>query len=224
MSVAKILFRSVIVNMISAVSMYNYQVQNRGAQFKVCPCSMSFTAKNPINNIVMKKAYMRHYDFFEGSSKIGSIVIDDAPKDFARLESVPQDWFIVGGNPNERGLYPVKPNVFLSDFVIEDRIGLTGDYQKRKSGKKYGVMCFQKILEWAQENGFGHRISLCPGKTHSDINPAPFYAKIGFDVAPEIEKILSVKPDAPKINGRYLSRGQEVFLVEPEVLKAYPLE
>ena len=84
-------------------------------------------------------------------------------------------------------------------------------------------MCMQKILEWAQENGFGHRISLCPGITHSDIHPAPFYAKIGFDVAPEVKRLLEVKVDVKKINGRYLSRGQEVFLVEPEVLRNYPL-
>ena len=85
-------------------------------------------------------------------------------------------------------------------------------------------MCMQRILEWAQEHGFGHRISLCPGKTHSDINPAPFYAKIGFDVAPEIADIMSTISCAKQIDGRYISRGQEVFLVEPEVLKSYPLE
>ena len=210
--------------MISAVSIFNYQGQNRVTQPKARSCNASFTGKNPINNVVMKKTYMRHYDFFDGNTKIGSIVIDDTPKDFARLESVPQDWFVVGGKPNERGFYPIKPNIFLSDLIIEDRMGLTGEYPHRKSGKKYGVMCMQKILDWAQENGFGHRISLCPGKTHSDIHPAPFYAKIGFDVAPEVKKILGVKPDAPKINGRHLSRGQEVFLVEPNVLKNYPLE
>ncbi len=209
--------------MISAVSIFNYQGQNRVTQPKARSCNASFTGKNPINNVVMKKTYMRHYDFFDGNTKIGSIVIDDAPKGAARLESIPQDWFVMGGKPDERGLYPIKPNVFLSDFVIEDRIGLSGDYQKRKSGKKYGVMCMQKILEWAQENGFGHRISLCPGITHSDIHPAPFYAKIGFDVAPEVKRLLEVKVDVKKINGRYLSRGQEVFLVEPEVLRNYPL-
>ena len=212
------------MNMISAVSMYNYQVQNRGAQFKARSCPVSFTAKSSINNIVMKKAYMRHYDFFEGNTKIGSVVLDSSDKDCAMLGNAPADWFVKDSKPNERGLFPLKPNLYVSDFVMEDKIGLTGDYQRRKSGKKYGVMCMQKILEWAQENGFGNRITLCPGKTHSDINPAPFYAKIGFDVSPYVASLLKSKDNAQMVAGRYVSRGQDVFLVEPEVLKSYPLE
>ena len=224
MSVAKILFRSVIVNMISAVSMYNYQPKSRFVHVKPRVSDVNFIGRKAINNIIMKQDYKNHFSFFDGDIEVGYASFCESDKVSALKGFAPSDWFVEGGVSDIRGNYPLKPSVYVTEFVMDDKIGLTGDYQKRKSGKKYGVMCFQKILEWAQENGFGHRISLCPGKTHSDINPAPFYAKIGFDVAPEIEKILSVKPDAPKINGRYLSRGQEVFLVEPEVLKAYPLE
>lgn len=45
-------------------------------------------------------------------------------------------------------------------------------------------MCMQKILEYAEKNGYGTRISLGPAKYDSNINPGKFYAKIGFEPSP----------------------------------------
>lgn len=42
----------------------------------------------------------------------------------------------------------------------------------------------QKILEYAEKNGYGTRISLGPAKYDSNINPGKFYAKIGFEPDP----------------------------------------
>ena len=224
MSIAKILFRGVIVNMISAVSMYNYQPKSRFVHVKPRVSDVNFTGRKAINNIIMKQDYKNHFSFFDGDIEVGYASFCESDKVSALKGFAPRDWFVEGGVSDIRGNYPLKPSVYVTEFVMDDKIGLTGYYQVRASKKKYGVMCMQKILEWAQEHGFEHRISLCPGKTHSDINPAPFYAKIGFDVSPEIADIMSTISCAKQIDGRYISRGQEVFLVEPEVLKSYPLE
>lgn len=42
----------------------------------------------------------------------------------------------------------------------------------------------QKILEYAEKNGYGTRISLGPAKYDSNIHPGKFYAKIGFEPSP----------------------------------------
>ena len=98
-------------------------------------------------------------------------------------------------------------------------------------------MCLQKILQWAREHGYDSRLSLVPGKTHSDIAPHKFYAKIGFEMAPnDIERVERIeakyeKEPCPfvrckneKVDGRWVSRGAEVFLTHPEVLENYPLD
>ena len=54
MSIAKILFRGVIVNMISAVSMYNYQPKSRFVHVKPRVSDVNFTGRKAINNIIMK--------------------------------------------------------------------------------------------------------------------------------------------------------------------------
>ena len=215
--------------MISRVSLSNYQYPSYSIQAKPKPvnslASVSFLGRNVIkNNIIMKPDGLSHFTFFDGEQKIGYAIFGKSDKDSAKIVSVPDDWFVKGGKPDERGNYPLKPNVYISEFVMDDKVGSTGEYKPRLSKKKYGVMCMQKILDWAEEHGFAHRISLTPGKTHSDVNPAIFYAKIGFDVSPEIAGLLKAMERFPQIDGRYISKGQEVFLVEPDVLKNYPLD
>lgn len=184
---------------------------------------VSFSGRKAINNIIMTQDFRHHFSFFDDGVQIGYAKFDRSDKVASLKGLVPDDWFVEGGIPDARGNYPLKPSVFINELVMDDKVGLTGEYSVRANQKKYGVMCMQRILEWAEEHGFGHRISLCPGKTHSDINPAPFYAKIGFDVAPEISEMLGRVSSAKQIDGRYVSRGQEVFLTNPDVLKKYSL-
>ena len=124
------------------------------------------------------------------------------------------------------------------------------EYKQRASGKKYGVMCMQKILEYAEKNGYGTRIYLGPAKHGSNIHPGKFYAKIGFEPGPsdiewaqkcnkrikyaeehpelpeEIRKSLLDTPYHEHIDGRFVateSFAGTVYLTHPEVLRNYPL-
>lgn len=83
-------------------------------------------------------------------------------------------------------------------------------------------MCIQKITEWARNTGFGERVSLSPGKNYSDIAPNRLYAKLGFEMAPAIIKMVEkVKYKYEQIDGRWVSKGQEVFLTNPDVLNIH---
>ena len=97
-------------------------------------------------------------------------------------------------------------------------------------------MSLQKILEWAKNHGYGTRLSLAPGKTHSDIEPNKFYTKVGFEMSPNDIKMIEAleskyekeacyfnRRKNEKIDGRWVSRGQTLFLTHPEILENYPL-
>lgn len=190
------------------------------------------------NNIVMKQDVGKcHYSFFEGDKNIGYAVFEESFITKAREGDKPLDWYISCDRKTNDDSYNLKPSIYVDEFVIEDRIGLTGDYSQRKSGKKYGTMCLQKILEWAKEHGYGSRISLTPGKTHSDIAPHKFYAKIGFEMSPNdiknvekweekysTEPIYYKRKRYEKVDDRWVSRGQELYLTHPEILENYPLD
>lgn len=190
------------------------------------------------NNIVMKQDIGKcHYSFFEGDKNIGYAVFAEALSKEAKTGDRPQDWYVANSQENIEGKKELKPNLYIDEIVIDDRVGLTGEYAQRKNGKKYGTMCLQKILEWAKIHGFGSRISLVPGKTHSDIAPHKFYAKIGFEMSPtdikNVEKWEEKYSTGPiyfnrkryeKIDDRWVSRGQEIYLTHPEILENYPLD
>lgn len=188
------------------------------------------------NNIIMKEDKEKLcYTFYDGDVNIGHAFFADAFIEKATPGSAPEDWFIKSLKSNDAEKRYLKPYLFVDELVIEDRVRLKGEYTQRKSGKKYGTMCLQKILQWAKEHGYGSRISLIPAKTHSDIAPNKFYAKIGFEMSPrnisrfdEIEKKKKEASPAvacklEKIDGRWVSRGQELFLTHPEILENYPL-
>lgn len=180
----------------------------------------------PKNNIVMVQDLGKmHYSFYDDGKYIGYAFFGESDITLAKEGMVPKDWFISTTDVDINGNYPVKPSIYINELVIDDRVGLSGDYQQRKSGKKYGTMCFQKILEWAENHGFGSRISLSPGKNNSDIAPNRLYAKLGFEMAPAIIKMIEeVKYKYEQIDGRWVSKGQEVFLTNPDVLINYPLK
>ena len=116
------------------------------------------------NNIVMKQDMGKcHYSFFDGDKNIGYAVFEESFITKAREGDKPFDWYISGDRKTADDSYNLRPGIYIDELVIEDRVGLTGDYSQRKSGKKYGTMCLQKILKWAKEHGYGSRISLTPG-------------------------------------------------------------
>lgn len=191
-----------------------------------------------INNVVMKKDdNYCHYSFYDNGRKIGYAIFDKSDIEKTCKGLVPEDWFVEGAEPIEGQLYPLKPHIYINELVMYDRVGLEGEYSQRLTGKKYGTMCLQKILEWSERYGFGSRISLTPGKTHSDIEPNKFYAKVGFEMSPtdikNVEKLEARYSSEPslynrskyeKINGRWVAKAQVLFLTHPEVLREYHLK
>lgn len=196
----------------------------------------SFSRK-AVNNIKMvADDKFLHYTFYEDGNEIGYAVFDDSRVSATCRGLVPDDWFVENEVAVDGEMLPLQPFLYINELVINDRVGLEGEYSQRKSGKKYGTMCFQKILEWAENHGFGTRLSLTPGKTYSDIEPNKFYTKIGFEMAPASVKLVEELEEKygressfyprkryEKIDGRWVAKTQTLFLTHPEILKNYKL-
>ena len=78
-------------------------------------------------------------------------------------------------------------------------------------------MCMQRILEYAEQNGYGSRISLDAEKWGSNIHPGKFYAKIGFGPGPNgVER-------ATKTNERYY-KGIKYVKEHPDLPEEIKME
>lgn len=138
----------------------------------------------PLNTITMKQLPYGKFEFYDGEKFIGGTQMGRALYKSAPLGDLPESWYIPNGVPNEANMLPINPILYITEFVIKDKEGLFKEYQKRIEGKKYGVMCMQKILEYAEQNGYGTRVSLTPSRHYSNIHPGRFYAQIGFEPGP----------------------------------------
>lgn len=203
------------------------------------------------NTIRMERVSSYEHHFFEGEKYIGKAKISPPVEQTAIIGELPESWYIPNGVPNNINRLPTYPRLRVDEFVISDKTGLFDEYQQRSSGKKYGAMCMQRILEYAEQNGYGTRIYLSPAKHYSNIHPGKFYAKIGFEPGPqkiefaqkenerciqylkkhqnlpeEIKKDYLDRTFYEQIDGRFISTeefGGELYLTHPEVLRNYPL-
>ena len=205
-------------------------------KIKFIPAADSFSRKVANNIKMVSVDKFLHYTFYENGNEIGYAIFDDSCVSATCKGLVPDDWFVENEVAVDGEMFPLQPYLYINELVINDRVGLEGEYSQRKSGKKYGTMCFQKILEWAEKHGFGTRLSLTPGKTYSDIEPNKFYTKIGFEMAPASVKLIeeqeerygrepsfSLRKRYEKIDGRWVAKTQTLFLTHPEILKNYKL-
>ena len=97
--------------------------------------------------------------------------------------------------------------------MMSDKLGMEA-YAQRASGKKYGTMCMQRALEHAEKLGLGSRIELDAAIHGSAVNPAKFYAKIGFNSSPG--KVANIN----KRNAKCYERIEKIKKSEyPEEIK-----
>lgn len=104
---------------------------------------------------------------------------------------VPDEWFVDSASLPKIDLtdcdaltfHETKPFMHIEEFMMRDKLGMEA-YAQRASGKKYGTMCMQRVLEHAEKLGLGSRIELDAAIHGSAVNPAKFYAKIGFNSPP----------------------------------------
>lgn len=168
-------------------------------------------ALNSKNTVYLKSVGRKFgydaFSFYDGKQKIGSALISKGFSYRAKGE-VPDNWFIEGGVPNEYGFYPLKPNIKVEELLMTDKIGMV-KYEHRSSGKKYGTMCMQRILEWAEQNGFGSRITLQPAKHGSSVEPGEFYAKIGFNVSPKRVTEIETQIAKGKRTLEYINKNRD---------------
>ena len=170
------------------------------------------------NTIKMEPATDGKFLFYDGDSCIGKVLMGGSLRRTALPGELPSSWYVPNGTLCENNQLPAYPILHIDEIIIKDKKGFFEHYQKRADGKKYGTMCMQKILEYAEKNGYGSRISLDAEKWGSNIHPGKFYAKIGFEPGPSNIKYLE------KINERYY-KGQEYAKKYPnlpeEVLSDY---
>lgn len=190
--------------------------------------NLTILTKNTLTMKPSASPMHKAFCFYDGEKYIGSAKLSFITE--AIKNAYPKDWYKPG--QGEEFILKTKPICYVNELMVHDKLGMS-EYTKRKSGKKYGTMCMQKILEWAKENGCDTRIALQPAKHGSDVSPSMFYAKIGFDLPPaakktreELEEILNSSPrrrmSLQKVSGRHLAlSGDVVVLSEPDVLRNY---
>ena len=175
---------------------------------------------NVKNTISMKEVSDGKFLFYDGEEYIGRALMGGKLSNTAIPGELPKSWYIPGGVIDETNKLPTYPILHIDEIVIKDQKGLFEQYQKRANGKKYGTMCMQRILEYAEQNGYGSRISLDAEKWGSNIHPGKFYAKIGFEPGPKGIEC------ANEINRRYYRGLEEVkkFPNMPEAARRECLE
>lgn len=167
-------------------------------------------SKNLKNTVKMEPRADGKFLFYDGDKCIGKVVMGDNLRRTAMPGELPQSWYVPNGTLCENNQLPTYPILHIDEIIMKDKTGIFEHYQKRAGGKKYGTMCMQKILEYAEKNGYGARISLDADKWGSNIHPGKFYAKIGFEPGPSDIKRLE------KINERYY-KGQECAKKYPDL-------
>ena len=156
---------------------------------------VQINSKNTIKLIEESKGKLLFYD---GEKCIGKAIVSE-PCSFSSPKGLlPDSWYIPNAIADETNRLAAYPRLYIDEIIIGDKKGFFSQYQKRTNGKKYGTMCMQKILDYAEKKGYGTRIYLGPAKHGSNIHPGKFYAKIGFEPGPETIKY------AEKANERYL--------------------
>ena len=119
---------------------------------------------------------------------------------------VPDEWFVDSASLpkidltdySAKTFHETKPFMHIEEFMMSDKLGMDA-YVQRASGKKYGTMCMQRVLEHAEKLGLGSRIELDAAIHGSAVNPAKFYAKIGFNSVPSAiakdERYFKIRKD-----------------------------
>lgn len=128
--------------------------------------------------------------FYDGEQQVGYATYSIEQGRRLRGE-IPDEWFVDAASLPKIDLtdcsaltfHKSKPYMHIEEFMMNDKLGMEA-YAKRASGKKYGTMCMQKVLEHAEKLGLGSRIELDAAVHGSAVNPAKFYAKIGFNSTP----------------------------------------
>ena len=146
---------------------------------------------NPKNTVEMvfrgERGGMQCFTFIDNGVHIGSAKLSTGVTR-ALSDMYPVEWYknVEKAAAHRKGKdliwLEAKPTLYINEIMMYDCInGLKG---QRPSDKKYGTMCMQKILEYAEQNGYGSRIYLQAAKHGSNIPPGKFYAKIGFEGHP----------------------------------------
>lgn len=162
------------------------------------------------NTVRMQKKSDGKYLFYDGDKCIGKASMGKNLSQTAIPRELPKEWYIPNGTLSETNQLPTYPVLHIDELVMFDKKGFFESYQKRNGGKKYGTMCMQKILEFAEQNGYGSRISLDADKWGSNIHPGKFYAKIGFAPGQRTTEY------AQKVNERYY-KGLEYVKKHPNM-------
>jgi len=162
---------------------------------------------NNIRAVLGEKRGLSCLRFYDGERQVGYATYYFKQGKHQR-GSVPDEWFVdatslpkvdlTSSEALGRCFYETKPFMHIEEFMMSDKLGMEA-YAQRASGKKYGTMCMQKVLEHAEKLGLGSRIELDAAIHGSAVNPAKFYAKIGFNSVPSAiakeERFFKIKTD-----------------------------
>ena len=160
---------------------------------------------NNIRTVLGEKRGNSCLRFYDGEQQVGyaTYYINQGK----RLRGdVPDEWFIDSASLpkidltdcSAKTFHETKPFMHIEEFMMSDKLGMDA-YVQRASGKKYGTMCMQRVLEHAEKLGLGSRIELDAAIHGSAVNPAKFYAKIGFNSVPSAitkdERYFKIRKD-----------------------------
>lgn len=190
-------------------------------------CGIIKNLKNILTTEIAEDGDGAFFKFYDKDTLVGRASVKKRTSSLGDI--FPENWY-TDANVSEP-FRDTKPFCYVYELVVNDMCNKV-QYEQRSSGKKYGTMCMQKILEWAENNGCSTRLVLEPSNHGSSVHPGKFYAKIGFDVDVRARKnydkinerrIERGLPPKSNVDGRYISIGEGVYLRDPEVLKHYPL-
>ena len=103
------------------------------------------------NTVRMQKKSDGKYLFYDGDKCIGKASMGKNLSQTAVPGELPKEWYIPNGTLSESNQLPTYPVLHIDELVMFDKKGFFESYQKRNGGKKYGTMCMQKILEFANQ-------------------------------------------------------------------------